>query len=325
MSWLADKRIVVTGGGGFLGSHVVEKLTAAGCRSIFVPRSAQYDLTRMADVVRMYDDARPEIVIHLAAKAGGIGLNKEKPGELFYVNILMGVQVMEQARLHGVEKLVTVGSVCSYPKLTAVPFKEEDLWSGYPEETSAPYGLAKKMLLVQAQAYRQQYGFKAVSLILANLYGPRDNFDPASSHVVSALIYKCVEAMEKGCDTLEVWGSGNPSREFLYVEDAAEAIALATERYNEAEPINIGTGRGATIREIVDVIVELTGFRGAVLWDPSKPDGQPRRRLDTSKAKREFGFEARTPFELGLKNTIQWYLDQRCQVRPLQDVRERAR
>jgi GDP-L-fucose synthase len=322
MSWLADKRIVVTGGGGFLGSHVVERLRAAGCRSIFVPRSAQYDLTRMADVVRMYDDARPEIVIHLAAKSGGIGLNKEKPGELFYANIRMGVEVMEQARVHGVEKFVTVGSICSYPKFTAVPFKEEDLWSGYPEETSAPYGLAKKMLLVQAQAYRQQYGFNAISLIQANLYGPRDNFDPASSHVIPAVIHKCVEMMENGCDTLEVWGTGNPSREFLYVEDAAEAIVLATERYNGAEPINIGTGTEVTIRELVDLIVKLTGFRGRVLWDPSKPDGQPRRCLDTFKAKREFGFEATTPLEVGLKNTIEWYLDQRLESKSPQPVHE---
>jgi GDP-L-fucose synthase len=325
MNWLADKRIAVTGGGGFLGSHLVEKLIAAGCRSIFVPRSAQYDLTRPADVARMYDDAQPEIVIHLAAKAGGIGLNKEKPGELFYANILMGVEVMEQARIDGVEKFVSVGTICSYPKFTAVPFKEEDLWCGKPEETSAPYGLAKKMLIVQAQAYRQQYGFNAVSLILANLYGPGDNFEPASSHVIPALIRKCVEVVENGTDTLEVWGTGNPSREFLYVEDAAEAIALAAERYDGAEPVNIGTGKEITIRELVDLIVRLTGFRGRVLWDPSKPDGQPRRRLDTSKAKRRFGFEARTPLELGLKNTIEWFLKQRRQAKPMQAVQERAR
>jgi GDP-L-fucose synthase len=325
MNWLADRRIVVTGGAGFLGSHVVEKLTAAGCRSIFVPRSAQYDLTRMADVVRMYDDARPEIVIHLAVKAGGIGLNRKKPGELFYDNILMGVQVMEQARLHGVEKFVAIGTVCAYPKFAPVPFKEEDLWEGYPEETNAPYGLAKKMLLVQGQAYRQQYGFNATHLLLVNLYGPRDNFDPEASHVIPALIKKCVDAVQTGEREIVVWGTGSASREFLYVEDAAEAIVLATERYNGAEPINIGTGREVTVRELVDAIVRLTGFRGRVVWDPSKPDGQPRRCLDTSKAKREFGFEAKTPLELGLKKTVEWYLGQKRQAKPLESVHERAR
>jgi GDP-L-fucose synthase len=311
MSWLASKRLTVTGGAGFLGSHVVRELQDIGCRDIFVPRSADYDLTRMNDVVRMYEDARPEVVIHLAAKVAGIGYIRERPGEFFHDNIMMGVQVMDQAWRLGVEKFVAISSACVYPKHAPLPFREEDLWCGYPEETNAPYGLAKRMLTVQAQAYRQQYAFNAISLIQANLYGPLDNFDPASSHVIPALIRRCVEAIEERRDTLEVWGSGSPSREFLYVEDAAEAIALATERYNGAEPINIGTGREVTIRELVDAIVKLTGFRGGVVWDPSKPDGQPRRRLDISKAKREFGFEAKTPLELGLRKTIDWYVGQR--------------
>ncbi|MCJ7511295.1 MAG: GDP-L-fucose synthase [Dehalococcoidia bacterium] len=308
MSWLADRRIVVTGGAGFLGSHVVEKLTTTGCRSIFVPRSAQYDLTRMADVVRMYDDARPEIVIHLAAKAGGIGLNREKPGELFYDNILMGVQAMEQARLHGVEKFVAIGTVCAYPKFTPVPFKEEDLWAGYPEETNAPYGLAKKMLLVQAQAYRQQYGFNAIQLLPVNLYGPRDNFDPKASHVIPALIKKCADAVQAGEREIVVWGTGSASREFLYVEDAAEAIVLATEKYDKPEPVNIGAGTEVTIRDLVTTIARLIGFGGKIIWDSTKPDGQPRRCLDTTRAEREFGFKARTSLPDGLRKTIAWYV-----------------
>ena len=311
MSRLADKRIVVTGGGGFLGSHVVEKLAAAGCRSIVVPRSAQYDLTRMADVVRVYDDARPEIVIHLAAKAGGIGLNREKPGELFYDNILMGVQVMEQARLHGVEKFVTIGTVCAYPKFAPVPFKEEDLWGGYPEESNAPYGLAKKMLLVQGHAYRQQYAFNAIHLLLVNLCGPRDNFDLETSHVVPALIKKCVDAVETGREEVVVWGTGSASREFLYVEDAAEAVVLATERYDGAEPVNVGSGREVTTRELVSLIARQTGFQGRIVWDASKPDGQPRRCLDVSKAEKLFGFRARTALEEGLERSIAWYRAQR--------------
>jgi GDP-L-fucose synthase len=319
MKWLADRRIVVTGGAGFLGSHVVEKLTAAGCRSIFVPRSAQYDLTRMADVVRMYDDARPEIVIHLAVKAGGIGLNRKKPGELFYDNILMGVQVMEQARLHGVEKLVAIGTVCAYPKFAPVPFKEEDLWEGYPEETNAPYGLAKKMLLVQGQAYRQQYGFNATHLLLVNLYGPRDNFDPEASHVIPALIKKCVDAVQTGEREIVVWGTGNASREFLYVEDAAEAIVLASERYDGAEPVNVGSGREVTIRELVSLIAHRAGFPGRIAWDASKPDGQPHRCLDVSKAEKLFGFRARTPLEEGLKRSIAWYRAQRMALAAITD------
>lgn len=324
MSWLASRRITVTGGSGFLGSHVVGKLQDMGCRDIFVPRSADYDLTRMANVTRMYNDARPQIVIHLAAKAGGIGLNREKPGELFHDNVLMGVQVMEQARLHGVEKLVAIGSVCAYPKFVSVPFKEEDLWSGYPEETNAAYGLAKKMLLVQAQAYRQQYGLNAIYLLLVNLYGPRDNFDPATSHAIPALIKKCIDAIEEGRDEIEVWGTGKPSREYLYVEDAAEAILLATEKYDKPEPVNIGSGLEITIRDLVTLIAELAGFEGRVVWDASKPDGQPRRSLDTSRAQEEFGFKARTDLREGLRKTIEWYLDQRRPTEPARAVHKRA-
>jgi len=324
MSWLASKRLTVTGGAGFLGSHVVRKLQDMGCRDIFVPRSTDYDLARMADVVRMYDDARPQIVIHVAGKAGGIGLNREKPGELFYDNILMGVQVMERARLHGVEKFVAIGTICAYPKFTPVPFREEDLWAGYPEETNAPYGLAKKMLLVQAQAYRQQYGLNAIYLLPVNLYGPLDNFDPATSHVIPALIKKCVDAIEEAREEIEVWGTGKPSREFLYVEDAADAIVLATEKYDKPEPVNIGSGTEITIKNLVTLIAELTGFEGRIVWDGTKPDGQPRRCLDTNRAEKEFGFKAKTDLREGLRKAIDWYLDQRCQGASPRAVQKRA-
>ncbi len=307
MSFWTAKRVVVTGGAGFLGSHVVEKLRERGCRYVFVPRSAVYDLREKEDIVRLLAETVPDIVIHLAARVGGIGANRREPGRFFYENAIMGLQLMEQARRFGVEKFVVVGTVCSYPKHTPVPFREEDLWNGYPEETNAAYGLAKKMLIVQAQAYRQQYGFNAISLLPVNLYGPRDNFDPETSHVIPALIRKCFEAMEEGRDHIVVWGTGRASREFLYVEDAAEAIVLATERYDKPEPVNIGSGMEITIRELCAVIMRLTGFQGRVVWDPSKPDGQPRRCLDTSRAECEFGFRARTPLLEGLRRTIAWY------------------
>ena len=298
---------MVTGGGGFLGRSVVRRLEAAGVRDVFVPRSADYDL-RTADGVRAaLAMARPDVVIHLAAVVGGIGANRENPGRFFYENAAMGIELMEQARLAGVEKFVQIGTVCSYPKFTPVPFHEDDLWNGYPEETNAPYGVAKKMLLVQGQAYRQQYGFNVIHLIPVNLYGPGDNFDPASSHVIPALIKKCVDAREAGADHIDVWGTGSASREFLYVDDAAEGIVLATEHYDGADPVNLGVGREITIRDLVALIVRLTGFRGEVRWDPSKPDGQPRRALDTSHARERFGFEAKTSFEGGLPATVDWY------------------
>jgi len=307
MRTIADKRIVVTGGTGFLGSHLVDELRAAGCRNLFVPRSAQYDLRTAGAISRLYDETRPEIVIHLAAVVGGIGANRENPGRFFYENLIMGVELMEQARLRGVEKFVALGTVCAYPKFTPVPFKEDDLWIGYPEETNAPYGLAKKMLLVQAQAYREQYGFNAIYLLPVNLYGPRDSFDPAKSHVIPALIKKCIDAIEKGDRRITVWGTGEASREFLYVEDCARGIVLATERYNKPDPVNLGAGREIKIRDLVTLIADLTGFKGEIVWDASKPDGQPRRGLDVSRAEREFGFKATTDFVDGLRKTIDWY------------------
>jgi GDP-L-fucose synthase len=313
---LEDKRVLVTGGAGFLGSHVVEELKRRGCREIFVPRSHDYDLTKPDAVSRLYDDASPDVVIHLAAVVGGIGANREQPGRFFYENLMMGTDLIEQARQRGIEKFVAVGTVCAYPKFTPVPFKEEDLWNGYPEETNAPYGLAKKMLLVQAQAYRAQYGFNTIYLLPVNLYGPRDTFDPRRSHVIPALIKKCVDALEQGAAQIEVWGSGEASREFLYVEDCARAIVLATEHYDGSEPVNIGSGREITIRELVRLIADLTGFRGEIVWDPTKPDGQPRRCLDVSRAQREFGFRATTDFEEGLSRTVQWYLDARRAASP---------
>ncbi len=308
MTSLARKRIVVTGGAGFLGREVVKQLQQLGCDNIFAPRSAQYDFTRREAVGRMYAECQPQILIHLAAVVGGIGANRQNPGRFFYENLTMGVELMEQARLNGVAKFVAVGTVCAYPKLTPIPFNEDDLWTGYPEETNAPYGLAKKMLLVQAQAYREQYGFNAIYLLPVNLYGPGDSFDPAKSHVIPALIKKCVDAIASRSERIEIWGTGEASREFLYVEDCARGIVLAAENYNKPEPVNLGAGREIKIRDLVSLIVELTGFRGEIIWDQTKPDGQPRRCLDVSRAQREFGFRASTDFVEGLKRTIAWYL-----------------
>jgi GDP-L-fucose synthase len=306
------RRICVTGGAGFLGSYVTEKLKERDCKSILVPAIEEYDLVRLEDINRMYDNMRPDVVIHLAAVVGGIGANREHPGKFFYENIMMGVQLIEQARLRGIEKFVAIGTVCAYPKFTPVPFKEEDIWNGYPEETNAPYGLAKKILLVQSQAYRAEYGFNSIFLLPVNLYGPRDNFDPASSHVIPALIKRCVDAIESGAGYIECWGTGKASREFIYAADAAEGILLATEHYNEPKAVNIGSGFEITIKDLVEKIASLTGFEGEIRWDPSKPDGQPRRCLDTSKALELFGFKAQTSFDEGLKATIEWFKQTRA-------------
>ncbi len=302
-----DKRICVTGGAGFLGSFVTEKLKARGAGEIFIPTIEEYDLVQPASIRQMLEDSRPDIIIHLAAQVGGIGANREHPAEFFYNNLMMGVQLMHEAWLRGIQKFVALGTICAYPKFTPVPFKEDDLWNGYPEETNAPYGLAKKMLLVQAQSYRQQYGFNAIFLMPVNLYGPRDNFNPDSSHVIPALIKKCLEAKESGAESIEVWGDGSPTREFLYVEDAAEGILLATEKYNKSEPVNLGSGMEISIKDLVELIARLTGFEGRLVWDTSKPNGQPRRRLSVDRARQEFGFEAQIDFEEGLRRTIDWY------------------
>ena len=301
------RQVMVTGGAGFLGSVVVRRLQEAGAAEVFVPKVEEYDLRTLADIDRALADGKPDLVIHLAAVVGGIGANRENPGRFFYDNAIMGIQLIEQARLAGVAKFLTVGTVCAYPKFTPVPFREDDIWNGYPEETNAPYGLAKKMLLVQSQAYRDQYGFNAIYLIPVNLYGPGDNFDPASSHVIPALIKKCVDAREAGDAFVEAWGTGSASREFLYVEDAARGIVLAAERYDGREPVNLGVGSEITIHSLTELIVRLTRFQGEVRWDPSKPDGQPRRALDTTRARESFGFTAGTSFEDGLRNTIDWY------------------
>lgn len=306
------RRVMVTGGGGFLGQAVVRRLEAAGADRVFVPRSRDYDLRTREGIERALADGRPQLVIHLAAVVGGIGANRENPGRFFYENAIMGIELMERARLASVEKFVTIGTVCAYPKFTPVPFREDDLWNGYPEETNAPYGLAKRMLLVQGQAYRAQYGLNAIYLLPVNLYGPGDNFDPASSHVIPALIKKCVDAVESGADHIDVWGTGSASREFLYVDDAAEGIVLAAEKYDGPEPVNLGTGQEITIRELVGLIAEATGFTGEIRWDPSKLDGQPRRALDTTRAREAFGFAAATGFREGLAATVAWYAGQRA-------------
>lgn len=304
---MKNKQIMITGGDGFLGRHVITELEKNKTLRLFTPRHQDYNLTQMSYIKRAYQDCQPDIVIHLAAKVGGIGIMQKEPGKFFYDNLMMGVQLMEHGYQTGIEKFVSIGSVCAYPKFTPVPFKEDDLWDGYPEETNAAYGLAKKMLLVQGQAYRQQYGFNSIHLLFVNLYGPSDNFDPRGSHVVAALVKKCVDAIKRGEKQIVVWGTGNASREFLYVEDAAKAIVLATEKYNESEPVNIGSAMEITIKDLVELIVELSGFQGKIIWDTTKPDGQPRRSLDTSRAKKEFGFQAQTNFREGLRETIDWY------------------
>lgn len=305
-----DRKVCVTGGAGFLGSFVVEKLKQRNPKEIFVPRIENFDLTKHEDILRMLEIAQPDLIIHLAALAGGIGANRARPAEFFYKNLMMGVQLMHEAWQHNVEKFVAVGTICAYPKFTPLPFKEENLWNGYPEETNAPYGLAKKMLLVQAQAYREQYGFNAIFPLPVNLYGPRDNFNLETSHVIPALIRKMVEAKQAGLDQVVLWGDGSPTREFLYVEDAAEGLLLASERYNGSEPFNLGSGQEISIRDLAQLIAQLTGYQGEIVWDVSKPNGQPRRALDTSRAEAFFGFRAQMPLQEGLRRTIQWYLEQ---------------
>lgn len=308
-----DRRICVTGGRGFLGQVVVRKLQERGAHNIFVPAKEKYDLTKLEAINCMLSDARPDLIIHLAAQVGGIGANREHPAEFFYNNLIMGVQLMHRAWETGVDKFVAIGTICAYPKYTPVPFREENLWDGYPEETNAPYGMAKKMLLVQSQAYRDQYGFNSIFLLPVNLYGPGDNFDPQSSHVIPALIRKCIEATEQGRGEIVVWGDGSPTREFLYVEDAAEGILLASEKFNRSDPVNLGSGYEISIKELVEVIARLTGYEGNIVWDTTKPNGQPRRRLDITRAKEYFGFEAGMPFEEGLKKTIDWYKQNRAE------------
>lgn len=316
---MKEKRITITGGRGFLGKHLIRAFEERGYEKILVADLPEYNLIRPEDIRRLYDEQRPDIVIHLAAKVGGIGFNQENPGSLFYENIMMGVPLLHEGFLRNLGKFVALGTICAYPKFAPVPFKEEDLWNGYPEETNAPYGLAKKMMLVQSQSYRQQYGFNSIFLLPVNLYGPGDNFDPRSSHVIPALIKKCVDAVQQGNEEIIVWGSGAATREFFYVEDAAEAIVLATEKYDKSDPVNIGAGFEISIRDLVALIVELTGFKGRIVWDTTKPDGQPRRMLDTTRALTEFSFRARTDFRAGLTKTISWYRAARA-ASDMQDV-----
>ncbi len=310
------RRVVVTGGAGFLGSYVTRRLRERGVEEVFVPRSSDYDLVAIDQVRRLYDDAKPDLVIHMAAVVGGIGANRANPGRYFHDNLMMGVQLIEEARRRAIPKFVALGTICAYPKFTPVPFREEDLWNGYPEETNAPYGLAKKMMLVQSQAYREQYGYNSIFLLPVNLYGPRDNFDLGSSHVIPALIRKCLEAIDLKSDRIVGWGSGNVTREFLHAEDCAEGIVLASERYNSSEPVNLGSGFEISIRDLARKIADLTGFSGEITWDETQPDGQPRRCLDVSRAAREFGFRARIGFDEGLRQTIDWYRESRSRHAP---------
>jgi GDP-L-fucose synthase len=314
----SDKRVVVTGGAGFLGSFLVEHLRAKDCRAVVVPRSKDYDLVEMDAVRRLYADAKPDVVIHLAARVGGIGANQANPGRFFYDNLMMGTQLIEVGRQLGIKKFVAIGTICAYPKYAPIPFKEDDLWAGFPEETNAPYGLAKKMMLVQSQAYRQQYGFNSIVLFPVNLYGPRDNFDLETSHVIPALIRKCAEAQQNGKPEIVLWGDGTPTREFLYVEDAAEGILLAAEQYNDSRPLNLGTGEEISIKTLAGIIAAEVGFHGRILWDPTKPNGQPRRCLDISRIKQTIGFQPTHSLRDGLKKTIQWY---RANLDALREVR----
>jgi GDP-L-fucose synthase len=306
---LVNKRIVVTGGSGFLGKHLINRLERAGCHNVIVPIHKEYDLTRIDAIERLFNEQKPDVLIHMAAVVGGIGANRENPGRFFYENAIMGIQLIEAARSFGVEKTVVLGTICAYPKFTPVPFHEKALWDGYPEETNAPYGLAKKMMLVQCQAYREQYGMNGIFLLPVNLYGPHDNFDLESSHVIPALIRKCVEAVKGGRKEIVLWGDGSPTREFLYVEDAAEGIYLATVHYDNSEPVNVGSGMEISIGDLATTIGEMTGFTGQIVWDTSKPNGQPRRCLDVTRAEQEFKFRAATPFDVGLRKTIDWYLN----------------
>lgn len=309
-----DRRVCVTGGAGFLGSYVVENLRQKDAKDIFIPKIEDFDLVQNEAVQRLLAEANPDIIIHLAANVGGIGANRARPAEFFYDNLMMGAQLIHESWKSGVEKIVTIGTVCAYPKFTPVPFSEESLWDGYPEETNAPYGLAKKMMLVQSQAYRDQYGYNSIFLIPVNLYGPGDNFNLETSHVIPALIRKCVDAQVKNAPSIEVWGDGSPTREFLYVQDATEGILLATEHYSSSDPINLGSGREISIKDLAELITELTGYQGELKWDTSKPNGQPRRALNTDKAEEQFGFKAKMPFRDGLEKTVQWYLENREEI-----------